>query len=441
MTNHNADFLVVGGGPGGKSVASNMARRGHSVQILEAREEGSLHPPLVCDDFDVRTLRELGAGNLLRGTTNGKQDGFEIYSSDGTCLEFDPLPERTTPVSRSIFDQNQTADAHDAGVKIEWGARVDEILGDGHTVKVGGVEFTANKKIINAAGAKWGPNGKNFKKGDVINGRRMFLGPGIQTLKKGAARKVHIMAQIPGLEASPEVCWCNRTPEGYWDIFIGSLEQEPTPEMIQKTLDYFRDFHGVSFGDEIYSYDAPIPVGCPVTDVDKDGVFRIGDAASAADPMMGSGVTPTLQSADLAAEYLDKHDYGEGPELTNVEVASYLVEMMDNYGAGHFATKRLEELLAKHPEMVNVLVRTRAMTKEDGAAAVGGMGIDLGPGALLGKSVRLLLGGNFISFGRMATTIPGAAIGKRALSHLSIPQDDEAARETLDRIDRIMGRE
>ncbi|MCY1054786.1 tryptophan 7-halogenase [Nannocystis sp. SCPEA4] len=149
-TEHNVDVVVVGGGPGGSTIAALVARAGHRVMVLE-RERFPRHQlgesllpatiHFICELLGVKA--EVEAAGFTR-----KHGGYFLWGKSPRpwSFEFGATPALTGPnayayqVRRAEFDKILLDNARRLGVDVREEHSVRQVVKeDGRVV---GVEFT-----------------------------------------------------------------------------------------------------------------------------------------------------------------------------------------------------------------------------------------------------------------------------------------------------------
>ena len=161
------DAVVIGGGPGGSAAAAFLARRGHSVLLLERNCFPRFHIGESQLPWISEALAEIGATDVVENAgfiekwgasfLNGNS-GVERYA-DFECAPEVPTP-RTYQVDREKFDQILLTHAEECGVDVRQGCQVIAVSFDTSGVTVtytapAGYERTVRALVvIDASGRK-----------------------------------------------------------------------------------------------------------------------------------------------------------------------------------------------------------------------------------------------------------------------------------------------
>ncbi|RMH19651.1 MAG: NAD(P)/FAD-dependent oxidoreductase [Acidobacteria bacterium] len=132
------DAVVIGGGPGGSTASTLLARHGLSVLQLERKPlpRFKIGESLIPATYDV--LRRLGMLDRLRASAFPKKYSVQFISEDGRASapfyfsETDPSERsQTWQVLRGDFDRMLLDNARQAGVEVLEGVAVRDVLFDG----------------------------------------------------------------------------------------------------------------------------------------------------------------------------------------------------------------------------------------------------------------------------------------------------------------------
>jgi flavin-dependent dehydrogenase len=137
------DVAVVGGGPGGSSTATALARRGRSVLLLERERFPRFHIGESQLPWINGVLQALGAHEAVATAGFVEKWGasfWEIDGSSATYIDFAAAVETPTPqtyqVPRARFDELLLRHAELSGVTVREGHRAEEARFDAQGVTV-----------------------------------------------------------------------------------------------------------------------------------------------------------------------------------------------------------------------------------------------------------------------------------------------------------------
>ncbi|HYH12101.1 MAG TPA: FAD-dependent monooxygenase [Thermomicrobiales bacterium] len=309
---HDAEAIVVGGGPAGSTFAARLADAGHRVVLLD-KASFPRHKP--CSDYvspaGEPILRELGVLDELMSSGAARMEAMIVHAPNGSRFLANfagAEPGRAaTGLTRYHLDRILLERARAAGVTICERAHVRRILRDGR--RVVGVEATIDgtRTTIRTA-LVVGADGHNsvvsreldldarmpwprktglaahyrgvtdlHRYGEMHVGRGAYAGLAI--LEDGITN-LTVVVNSDAVKVRAE------TLEDYFAGAIASL-----PEVARK-LDGAARIGGIR---------GVGPMARRARRVSGDGYLLIGDAASFLDPFPGEGVYEALKAAQLAA--------------------------------------------------------------------------------------------------------------------------------------------
>jgi len=160
----DAQVIVVGGGPAGSSTAHFMARAGLDVLLLDRARFPRDKP---CSEYmspqASRLLAEMGALDAVESSGAAQLTGIRVHAPNGATIHgefiaghgYRGFSDRGLAVRRTILDAILLERARDAGVRIEEGVRVTDVVKDeaGRVVGVrasraGGTSETINAPVV-----------------------------------------------------------------------------------------------------------------------------------------------------------------------------------------------------------------------------------------------------------------------------------------------------
>jgi flavin-dependent dehydrogenase len=313
------DVIVIGGGPGGSTAATLLARKGFSVTLLERDRFPRFQIGESLLPYNNDLFARLGVADQLSAGEFHPKYGAEFLTGDGEIrvrFHFDSNLEeryhRSFQVERAEFDHLLLRNAASQGVEVREGTGVASIdLDDPNRAVVtcaNGEQLEA-RFVVDASGH-----------GSVV-GQRVGVKSDIDGLKKIAIFSHYRNVQRPeGRDAGNTVIVVLRDA-WFWLIPI-------TADVMSVGLVVDRD-HLKRCGLTAEELLARTIAGAPhvakvmqaaervsQTYVRKDFSFRmkrlvgpnfalIGDAAGFLDPIFSTGVFMAMQSADMAANALE----------------------------------------------------------------------------------------------------------------------------------------
>ncbi len=160
-TYQNYDTIVIGGGPGGSTVATLVAEQGYRVLLLERESEPTFKIGESLIPATYWTFKRLGMLEKLRTSHFPQKYSVQFYSRSGKgsapfyFFQTNPHESAVTwQVLRSEFDQMLLDNAKEKGVEVRRGVGVREVLLDGDTAtgvltqNADGTRETLNATVI-----------------------------------------------------------------------------------------------------------------------------------------------------------------------------------------------------------------------------------------------------------------------------------------------------
>ncbi len=322
-----ADVVVCGGGPGGSTFATLMARKGYRTVVFEREKFPRFHIGESLLPWNVPLFERIGVLPKLREAGHQVKLGARFYHQ-GTSFTRPVLfangMDRDHPsafqVKRAEFDALLLEHAREAGATVVQEARVTEALftgdpGRAHGVKVLLKGETEPRSV--EARVVVDATGRDALLSRHLGGRRHDP----QLDRSAAFAHYDTFRRAEGPSGGDIVVVT--TPDGWWWLIPfsdgsvsvgivmpsrrfkerpGSVEQlfeeavAGTPEVRDLLSGSKRTMGVQAIAD--YSYATPRIAG--------DGFCLVGDAACFLDPVFSTGVLLAMTSADLAASSVDR---------------------------------------------------------------------------------------------------------------------------------------
>ncbi|MDH5291795.1 MAG: tryptophan 7-halogenase [Acidimicrobiia bacterium] len=314
--------VVIGGGPGGSTAATMVARTGHRVLLLEREQFPRAHIGESLLPASMPILEELGVADAVAAAGFEKKWGATMVwgRTPGPWSWYFAETNTTHPhayqVWRPTFDALLLDNSRAAGVEVREQARVTEVLTEGESV----------------VGVRWvdESGGAHEERPDLVidaSGQAALVGHALRLRRYDPAfRNMAVYAYFDGATRLPDPDATNILVESYPDgwlwviplhnglVSVGAVVDidvarprlrgdalEPflrheiaESELAAKLLAGASKVDG-PFGIRDWSYTSDRLVG--------DGYVLVGDAACFVDPLFSSGVHLALTSGLLAAAY------------------------------------------------------------------------------------------------------------------------------------------
>lgn len=308
--NASIDVAIVGGGPAGSACALALARAGVDVVVFE---RAPMPRDKICGDLlgsdAVALIHELGFGaEILAGAS--PIDAAILIGPRGDRYGSLGTPRaRTTPapaymLARATLDRALLHVARDAGARVRF-ERVSDIVRD-RTGRIAGVATTtqaiAARVVIGADG--WGSlvsraigNAAPADRNVAVTVRAYATGmPQTDT-----RMRFFVNDRADGYG------WIFPMGDGVANIGLGAIRSEGAFD-VREAWQRFIGPHATAApylrGATIGTARAwPIPLGPCACALARPGALLVGDAASLASPLSGSGIATALASGARAARF------------------------------------------------------------------------------------------------------------------------------------------
>lgn len=376
-----ADVVVVGGGPAGAAAAARLAAGGRDVVVVEKKH----HPrEKTCGDGltprSVRALAELGMSEELSRWHPVR--GLRAYAG-GLCLELDwpdhpGFPRHGAVVTRAELDLAIADRARKHGaVFLEETEATGAVLRDGFVRGVavrpkGGADTAIAAAYVVVADGSLSRFGRSL--GNERD-RRYPLGMAIRGyFDSPRDRDDYIESHIDIRDGD------GRSLPGYGWVFP---EGDGTVNVGIGLLSTFRGWKGVNTSELMRAFTQVVPgywgidpeagrsvrggklqMGMSVKPRVGPNWLTVGDAGGVINPFNGEGIAYALETAELAAAFVDDAlRRGDGSVLTG-----YAAELDRRYAA-YYRSARLFVRLIGEPRVMRVLANV-GMRSETIMAAV-----------------------------------------------------------------------
>jgi flavin-dependent dehydrogenase len=343
---YESDVLIVGGGPAGTAAATWLARRGHSVVLLERSNYTAGRIGEMLSPQAASLLRTLDGVEWFDGEGHMASPGIAVAwnSPEPTETDFLFSPyQRGWHLDRPRFDARLAQCAESAGARILSGARIRRIqcTKDYHweasATGSSGNFYISASFLIDATGRPAWPSHR-------LGARRVTYD-----------RLVGIAAHLKGVHRQDRRLWIEAFADGWW--YVGRTSDNYALAVCMTDIDYvprhpdnLRRFWKASL------QHAPLTskILGPQYAIEKLRVLSantarlrpvcgmnwlaVGDAAVSRDPLSGSGIEKALQCAHWAAQATAAYLEGVSSPFTEYvasveqDFATYLSNYRYYYG-------------------------------------------------------------------------------------------------------------
>jgi digeranylgeranylglycerophospholipid reductase len=291
----NCDVIIVGGGPGGLTAATCLAREGFDVVVLEEHSEVGV--PVHCTG--VLAHEAVAELDLPRESILNPLSTARFFSPSGRDISYTTPTTEALVIDRATFDRRLARDARSAGATLTLGSRVTSVRTSdaGVEVDVEAGATLAGRALILACGAQYG-----FQ-------RRLGLG----------LPKVHLNSaqlELPATRTGDvELYFGTETaPRGFaWAVPVARATGHCVRIGLMCEGDPARPFGnalariGSRWGVSADSMQMPRRRFLPLAPIERtyaDRVLAVGDAAGLVKPTTGGGIYYSIVSARIAADVL-----------------------------------------------------------------------------------------------------------------------------------------
>jgi flavin-dependent dehydrogenase len=315
------DAIVIGGGPAGSTAALLLARAGWSIAIVE---KSSFPRRKVCGEFISATsmplLQELGVLDSFLHRAGPEVQRVGLFAKDVTLSAPMPQPANTIArrgraLGREHLDSLLLHSAQSAGVEVwqPWKASALRRAGRDTvcTIEADGESNELMAPLIIAAHGSWEHGSlptqaaPPHRPADLLGFKAHFTNSDLPSdlmpllaFPGGYGGMVH----TDGGRISLSCCIRRDTLQQSRSVLSHSRAAEAVLHHIQSSCAGVRDALKRAALDDAWLSAGPIQPG--VRDRYADGVFRIGNCAGEAHPIVAEGISMAMQSAAMLCRLL-----------------------------------------------------------------------------------------------------------------------------------------
>jgi flavin-dependent dehydrogenase len=319
----HCDVLVIGGGPGGSTAATGLARRGWNVLQLEKERHPRFHIGESLLPMNLPVFERLGVLDKVRSLgvfkpgADFEADNERGYNTYAFARALGTSPPHAFQVWRQDFDRMLFENAREAGVDGREGAEVVAVEQNGHRESIASVRTDAGhgyrvraRYVFDARGRdSFHASKRKLRRRNPEHQSAAIFGH----FRGAVARAGEDAGNISIYSFAHGWMWMIPLPDGVMSVGAvcrpDYLKQRRgrTTEFLFETLKlspalWKRLEYAQLIGDEVrvtgnYSYDA--------TTIGGAGWMLVGDAFAFLDPVFSSGVYLAMSGAEQAAEVVD----------------------------------------------------------------------------------------------------------------------------------------
>lgn len=325
LTSKEFDVAVIGGGPGGATLATFLAKAGHRCVVFEGAKFPRYHigESLIPHTFGI--FERLGFLDQLRASAFPVKHSVRFVAADGresTPFYFsETIPgdrARTWQVERSQFDTMMLEHAEKNGVEVHEQKNVKEVIFDGGRATGVKVGQNGNPPLEVKAKVVVDASGRN-----CIIGNQLGVKRALPELRKASAWGYFRGGKrLPGIDAGETTMFMVPAGHGwFWYIplpdDIVSVGIVADPEYVFSESDdmeaaFTREvrlckplWERLAAAERVGPVRGSRHLAYLNLKTCGDGWVAIGDARAFLDPIYSSGLYLALGSAELAAQCID----------------------------------------------------------------------------------------------------------------------------------------
>ncbi len=426
MTGHDAEVLIVGGGPAGSSAAFFLARAGCDVMLAD---RAAFPRDKVCSEYlspqASRLLHEMGVLESLEAGPSAQLTGMRVHAPDGATFQgsfgaatgYRAFRDYGLAVRRPILDAALLQGAERAGARIRTEVDVRDLVRDGSGRVTGVVAREGNSQTTLRARLVIGADGLRS-----VVARRAKLG------RHGRwPRRLALVRHFHGVTHDAPIGDMHVFEGGYAGFAPVSSELTNVAVVIPT-----RDSRQIGNDrDEIMRFllasqpglAARVAHAEPATPTRAIGPFNwrartawtpgavlVGDAADFFDPFTGEGIYAAMRGAELLSMYAWEAARARDSHSADVALAAYDRCRRREF-SGKWAVERAIAMAIASPPLINLAARALARRSELADLLVGVTG-DFVPAREVLKpqfSLRLLASALLPERPRVTSRLPAAS--------------------------------
>jgi digeranylgeranylglycerophospholipid reductase len=303
------DVVIAGGGPGGSRTAETLAKLGHSVLLLEKRQETGA-PKRCAEGLSMASAKVINKKVPERCIAR-RIDGARVFSPSGSMVPVDFGKESGYLVERKVLDKWLAYEASRAGAKILAMSEVTGVIKDGDQITgvkariFGGPEIEIKAKVVVAADGIESTIAR--KAGLDTTSKLVNVDSGFQyemsNLNLEDSKRISLYF---GNDLAPRgYIWIFPKGKDVANVGIGTaMAEKPAKYYLDKFIegnpDIFKDASVI----EVNS--GGIPVGGFLENMVLDGFVVVGDAAHQVNPIHGGGLKEATRAGEIAAGVISR---------------------------------------------------------------------------------------------------------------------------------------
>ena len=396
---HEADVIVVGGGPAGASTACVLAREGIDVLVLD---RARFPRDKVCAEYlspqASRILSDMGVLEEIERTNPAHLAGMRVRAPNGLVADgefasdhgFHGFRDRGLAIRRTILDEIVLNGARRAGARVDEGVRVTDVVHNGSN-RVGGVTVVGADGETRTLRASYVVGADGLRS---VVGRRL----GLVKTSRVWPRRIALVAHYRKVQGVTDMGEMHVDYDGYFGIVdvgdgkmnvavvipqsvakrIGEDRTAFFEEWIQSRPHLAERFVGA---ERITPVRATGPFATAARRAWSPGAALVGDAADFFDPFTGEGIYSALRGGELLAPHLAEA-LDRSPKDERAILSAYDSTRKREFG-GKWKLERIVGMAIAHPYFINNAAKVLSRRKDMADLLVGVAGDFVPPRVVL----------------------------------------------------------
>jgi geranylgeranyl reductase family protein len=330
------DCIVVGAGPAGATAAYHLAKRGHSVLVLEKAVLPRYKPcgggvsPAIAQWFDFDFTP------VINNTITRVQYTWQLSDPIATDLQ---MKQPMWMVKRDEFDNYLIEQAKQKGAQVKDSTEVKAIALKNNSWQVTTAKETYQSSYLIAADGGRG----SMVKWLGLKPRQESLGATLEVKTTIPVNKQHTAFFDFGTFKNGYI-WNFPKADGY-SLSAGCMRGKAKSDELKRALIDYAKASGIDLSDSHYN-EYPLSVWTDNQTLHVNRAVIAGEAAGILDPLSGEGIRPSIFTGLKAAEAIDSAIAGDAQAFAN-----YTQTISQAWGSDMVLANRLAGLFYQFPKI------------------------------------------------------------------------------------------